>query len=107
MSPGSPILKVLPSTDAVWGMQSFSPPWSNQARSISQDNVNVYGSLDGTQLAKATLPGQKDRWPMGLFQYGNAFLPDGNNSTGLLAVNTIAVKVREISKRHSGRITNK
>jgi hypothetical protein len=29
---------------------------------------------------------------MGLFQYGNAFLPDGNNTTNVLAVSTIAVK---------------
>jgi hypothetical protein len=29
---------------------------------------------------------------MGLFQYGNAFLPDGKNTTGLLAVTTIAVE---------------
>jgi len=29
---------------------------------------------------------------MGLFQYGNAFLPDGHNTTGLLAVTTIAVE---------------
>jgi hypothetical protein len=30
--------------------------------------------------------------PMGLFQYGNAFLPDGENSTQFLAVSTIAVQ---------------
>jgi hypothetical protein len=35
---------------------------------------------------------QKDRWPMGLFQYGNAFLPDGNNDTPYLALTTIAVQ---------------
>src|SRR5690242_5923125 len=35
---------------------------------------------------------QKDRWPMGLFQYGNAFLPNGNNATPYLAVTTIAVQ---------------
>ena len=35
---------------------------------------------------------QKDRWPMGLFQYGNAFLPDGNNGTPYLAVTTVAVQ---------------
>jgi hypothetical protein len=28
---------------------------------------------------------------MGLFQYGNAFLPDGENNTPVLAVSTIAV----------------
>ena len=34
----------------------------------------------------------KDIWPMWLFQYGNAFLPDGNNETDYLAVTTVAVK---------------
>ena len=29
---------------------------------------------------------------MGLFQYGNAFLPDGNNTTRYLALCTIAVE---------------
>jgi len=29
---------------------------------------------------------------MGLFQYGNAFLPDGNNGTPYLAVTTVAVQ---------------
>jgi hypothetical protein len=57
----------------------------------SQANVNVYGSLDGTSWQKQ-LTWAKDQWPMGLFQYGNAFLPNGNNSTGLLAVSTTAVK---------------
>ncbi len=35
---------------------------------------------------------RKDRWPMRLFQYGNAFLPTGDNETDLLAVTTIAVE---------------
>lgn len=56
----------------------------------SHANVNIYGSFDGTNWQKQ-LTWAKDRWPMGLFQYGNAFLPDGNNSTGLLALTTIAV----------------
>ena len=29
---------------------------------------------------------------MGLFQYGNAILPNGKNTTNLLAVTTIAVE---------------
>jgi len=35
---------------------------------------------------------RKDRWSMKYFQYGNAFLPDGENSTDLLAATTIAVQ---------------
>jgi hypothetical protein len=33
---------------------------------------------------------------MGLFQYGNAFLPDGENSTLFLAVSTIAVEADDM-----------
>ncbi len=53
-------------------------------------NVCLYGSRDGVRW-KQVLQWRKDRWPMGLFQYGNAFLPDGRNTTGLLAVTTVAV----------------
>jgi hypothetical protein len=57
----------------------------------SERNVFLYGSPDGTCWQRLQ-QWDKDRWPMGLFQYGNAFLPDGNNTTGLLAVTTIAVE---------------
>ena len=53
--------------------------------------VNIYGAFDGTTWRKQ-LSWTKDRLPMGLFQYGNAFLPNGNNATDLLALTTIAVK---------------
>ena len=29
---------------------------------------------------------------MGLFQYGNAFMPDGSNATPFLALTTVAVQ---------------
>jgi hypothetical protein len=35
---------------------------------------------------------QKDPWPMTLFQYGNAFMPDGANATPFLALTTVAVE---------------
>jgi len=54
-------------------------------------NVSLYGSPDGIQWQRV-LQHKKDRWPMGWFQYGNAFLPDGKNTTNLLAVTTIAVE---------------
>ena len=38
----------------------------------------------------------KDIWPMDLFQYGNAFLPDGNNDTNYLAVSTVAVRADDM-----------
>jgi hypothetical protein len=54
-------------------------------------NVRIYGSRDG-QSWSALLAWRKDRWPIGLFQYGNAFLPDGDNTTSILAVTTAAVE---------------
>jgi hypothetical protein len=35
---------------------------------------------------------QKDWWPQKLFQYGNAFVASGNNTTDWLAITTIGVK---------------
>lgn len=53
--------------------------------------VRVYGSQDG-RLWESLLSWRKDPWPLAWFQYGNAFLPDGNNSTDFLAVSTVAVE---------------
>lgn len=52
--------------------------------------VRIYGN--GGQSWRSLLAWEKDRWPMGLFQYGNAFLPDGNNATRYLALTTVAVE---------------
>lgn len=52
--------------------------------------VRVYGSSDGETWG-AQLEWRKDAWPMKYFQYGNAFLPSGDNATDVLAVTTIAV----------------
>jgi len=54
-------------------------------------DVNLYGSPDGDYWQEIS-QGKKDRWPMRFFQYGNAFLPDGNNTTRYLAVTTIALE---------------
>src|SRR5438128_7819899 len=53
--------------------------------------VRMYGSVDQATW-NHLLKWKKDVWPIGLFQYGNAFLPDGRNSTNLLAITTVAVK---------------
>jgi hypothetical protein len=54
-------------------------------------SVSVFGSGDGAEWE--WLAGwKKDGWSMKFFQYGNAFLPDGENATDLLAVSTIAVE---------------
>jgi hypothetical protein len=52
--------------------------------------VCIYGT--GTTQWQELLAWKKDRWPMGLLQYGNAILPDGDNATPYLAVTTIAVE---------------
>lgn len=52
--------------------------------------VTVHGSGDGENFVRS-ISWEKDGWPMGLFQYGNAFFPDGNNDGGTLALTTIAV----------------
>ncbi len=53
-------------------------------------DVTVVGSSGGERW-DVVARWRKDRWPMKYFQYGNAFLPDGENSTDLLAVTTVAV----------------
>jgi hypothetical protein len=52
--------------------------------------VTLIGSSDGTRWHQLAC-WRKDRWSMRLFQYGNAFLPDGNNTTEMLAATTTAV----------------
>jgi len=52
--------------------------------------VRIYGGSKAGWLPRLSWP--KDHWSMRLFQYGNAFLPDGQNSTPYLAVSTIAVE---------------
>jgi hypothetical protein len=55
--------------------------------------VKIYSG--GTRAAgrwQPLLSWNKDLWHMGLFQYGNAFFPDGINPTPYLAVTTVAVE---------------
>jgi hypothetical protein len=55
-------------------------------------HVRIYSGRSGSSEWLPLLQWKKDRWPMGLFQYGNAFLPDGKNTTSYLALTTVAVK---------------
>ena len=55
------------------------------------NQVNLIGSNKGTDWQKIAA-WRKDRWSKRLFQYGNAFLPDGDNSTEFLATATVAVQ---------------
>lgn len=59
----------------------------------SDRSVRIYGrDIDKQQPWRPLLDWNKDAWPMGLFQYGNAFFPDGNNETSYLALTTVAVR---------------
>ena len=57
----------------------------------SYDEVYLLGGSEGGEFRNLA-SWKKDRFPMSLFQYGNAILPDGENATNLLAVTTIAVE---------------
>jgi hypothetical protein len=55
--------------------------------------VRVYGGeVKSPDSWQPLLEWKKDPLPMRYFQYGNAFLPDGENSTPFLAVSTMAVQ---------------
>jgi hypothetical protein len=57
-------------------------------------HARIYGG--GRQAWSSLLAWKKDRWPMSLFQYGNAILPDGENATPYLAVSTVAVEADDL-----------
>jgi hypothetical protein len=54
-------------------------------------NARLYGSLNG-QDWQGLVSWKKDLWPPRWFQYANIFLPDGENTSGVLAASTIAVQ---------------
>ncbi len=72
--------------DAIFFSTMVEPSSVNMDR-----HARLYGSADGRSW-HSPLAWQKDRWPMGLFQFGNIFLPDGANTTGILALTTLALK---------------
>jgi hypothetical protein len=61
------------------------------SRTNLDQNVWLYGSRDGFRW-RSLAQWRKDFWPMSLFQYGNAILPDGCNTTEFLALTTVAVR---------------
>jgi hypothetical protein len=52
--------------------------------------VRVRGSANGLGW-RSLIEWRKDRLPSKFFQYGNAFFPDGENSTEFLAMSTVGV----------------
>jgi hypothetical protein len=57
--------------------------------------VHLTGSRDGNNW-QVLARWKKDSLPMRYFQYGNAFLPDGENTTRYLAATTIAVETDDL-----------
>lgn len=76
--------------EAVFFSTMVEPSQTNASREVC-----VHGSADGVRW-QSLLAYSKDAWPMNLFQYGNAFLPDGRNTSGLLAVSTVAVEQADL-----------
>ncbi|HEX6803133.1 MAG TPA: hypothetical protein VF133_05580 [Terriglobales bacterium] len=72
--------------DGIFFSTMVEPSHVNRTREVA-----LFGSSDGLQW-NAFASWHKDRYPMKFFQYGNAFLPDGKNTTALLAVTTIATE---------------
>lgn len=76
--------------EAIFFSTMVEPSQTNASREVC-----VYGTAQGANWQRL-LAYRKDGWPMGLFQYGNAFLPDGRNTSGLLAVSTVAVEEADL-----------
>jgi hypothetical protein len=83
------------SSSSIYGCRAGNGLFFSTMVEPSQVNLDqsasVYGSLDQIHWQRK-LEWKKDRWPMLFFQYGNAILPDGHNTTEFLAVTTIAVR---------------
>ena len=94
------LLQVAPiSSSSIYGCRVGSRVFFSTMVEPSEVNrdrhVRVYGGSSASRGAPGwhlLLAWQKDRWPMGLFQYGNAVMPDGSNTTPFLALTTVAVR---------------
>jgi len=72
--------------EAIFFSTMIEPSAVNTSREVHL--VGSRGAADWQVLARW----KKDSLPMRYFQYGNAFLPDGENPTNYLAATTIAVE---------------
>jgi len=76
--------------DAMFFSTMIEPSRVNTGR-----EVHIAGSKDGANW-QVLARWKKDSLPMRYFQYGNAFLPDGDNATRYLAATTIAVETDDL-----------
>jgi hypothetical protein len=77
--------------DSIFFSTMVEPSPVNRGRQVC-----LFGSSDGLHWNEL-LHCSRDSWPMKFFQYGNAFLPDGENESGFLALSTVAVKDAKLS----------
>lgn len=76
--------------EAIFFSTMIEPSAVNTSREVHLVGTRV-GFRDGANW-QVLARWKKDNLPMRYFQYGNAFLPDGDNSTNYLAATTIAVE---------------
>jgi hypothetical protein len=98
------LLQVAPlSSSSIYGCRVGSHVFFSTMVEPSEVNrdrhVRVYAGKIASEVDSSSasawqplLSWKKDAWPMGLFQYGNALMPDGINATPFLALTTIAVE---------------
>src|SRR5205823_12070236 len=55
----------------------------------------VFESAD-TNRWESVLAGKKDRYSQRFFQYGNTLLPDGENTSDILAVSAVAIENHDL-----------
>lgn len=83
------------SSSSIYGCRAgsgiFFSTMVEPSRTNLDRNVRLYGSGDGHQWP-SLMQWRKDFWPPSLFQYGNAVLPNGRNTTEFLALTTVAVE---------------
>ena len=77
--------------DALFFSTMVEPSAANSSR-----EVQIVGWKSGPDW-QALLRWRKDALSMRYFQYGNAFLPDGDNATQILALTTIAVETDDLT----------
>jgi hypothetical protein len=62
--------------------------------------ISIYGGHASNEAkdfsSQPLLSWEKDGLPTKLFQYGNVFFPDGENTSGLLALSTAAVRTHDL-----------
>ena len=75
------------------GTRVFFSTMVEPSKANPDRSIRVYGAdITNPGAWQALLEWRKDSLPMVLFQYGNAFLPDGQNTSPFLALSTVAVR---------------